>query len=247
VIAYPIGEMPDRCAPATDAKRVLYVGRLEERKGVRVLTGAWESVIREHPDATLRIVGADTRTAPGGGSMRERLLAGMSDRARRRTIFTGACRVDELARHYAWASVCVIPSLWENFPNTCIEAMAQARPVVVSDRGGMAEMIGETRAGETFRAGDEAELARVLGAMLREPAWTSIERGLIARQRILGLCDSKLAARDRIAFYRDAIRRRRAGDRHVPSCGAHGWWRSAERLMRGAPDAIATPQLLPAG
>ena len=247
VIAYPLGDPASRVAQSTSEQRVLYVGRLEARKGVESLCAAWEDVVREHSGGMLRMVGADTRTAPGGGSMREHLISRLSETARRSVIFVDACRADELARHYAWASVCVVPSLWENFPNTCMEAMSHGRCVVVGDRGGMVEMIGDTRAGVAFRAGDAAGLARTLGGMLDESAWSRLERGLIARRRIGALCDPERVALERIAFYREAIGRARVGGRSMPRDGAASWWRDAEAVAAGNRGALRVPEIFSAG
>ena len=109
---------------------------------------------------TLLLAGADTSGAPDGGSLQSYLVSLLTPAERGSVRFLGRLRPEALGEEYAGAAVCVVPSLWENYPNTCIEAMLHARPVVVSDNGGMAEMIGETEAGLVCRAWDPVTLER---------------------------------------------------------------------------------------
>src|SRR5262249_34433424 len=67
------------------------------------------------------------------------------------------------------ATLCCFPSLWENFPNTCLEAMAAGAAVVAADGSGMAEMIEDGRSGLLFRAGDLEALRRTLARALDDP------------------------------------------------------------------------------
>lgn len=113
--------------------RVLFcIGRLVFEKGVQVLIDAMPLVLAEVPDAKLVIAGS--------GPMEEQLrsqAAHLGDRV----WFTGF--VDETYRTqlYQAAEVCVIPSLYEPFGIVALEAMASRKPVVLSDTGGLAEII----------------------------------------------------------------------------------------------------------
>jgi len=64
----------------------------------------------------------------------------------------------------------VVPSIWyENQPLTILEALATRTPCLVSDLGGMAELVEEGRDGWRFRPGDADDLARVLSDVLADP------------------------------------------------------------------------------
>lgn len=201
-LAYAAPEAPPPAGE--DVRTVMYLGRIEPRKGVESLVRAWEQVASARPGWTLRMVGSDTR--PLGASMRERLIGGLSERTRAAIRFVDAVPPAQLARQFGSAAISVVPSLWENFPFTCVEAMAHARPVVVSDEGGMSEMIDGTDAGVVHRAGDDRDLARALLGMIDEPAARRAERGRIGRERIVSMCDPQTIARARIALYESAIR-----------------------------------------
>ncbi|WP_342773046.1 1,4-alpha-glucan branching protein domain-containing protein [Paenibacillus flagellatus] len=139
-----IAEAPDRLAfDGTSARRqwfadsdriILYVGRLVYEKGVHVLLEAMPHIIARAPGARLVVAGA--------GPMRESLERraaelGLGDRA----SFWGFVDDETKARLYAAADVCVFPSLYEPFGIVALEAMASRTPLVVSDVGGLAELV----------------------------------------------------------------------------------------------------------
>lgn len=123
--------------------------------------------------------------------------------------FLNAVPNQELPAVFATSDIVVIPSVWENFANVCLESMAAARAVVASEAGGMAEMLIPGRAGRTVPPCDPDTLARTIVELLNAPA-TRREMGLSARRRVL-----EEYAVDRICplqehSYARAIDRRRA-------------------------------------
>jgi len=147
---------------------VLYFGRLERRKGVHVLVEAALGLLRSGVDARFRFIGSDTPTGPGGRSMLGWLLARIEPALRGRFVFEARqAPRGEIGPAVARATVCCFPSVWENFPFACIEAMALGAAVVGSDGGGMAEMMEDGVSGVLFKAEDagalEGALRRVLG------------------------------------------------------------------------------------
>lgn len=244
VIPYAIPGLPEIPSGVERRKRVLFVGRIEPRKGVGALLRAWERVARERPGWTLRLIGADTSTAAEGRSLRAELESGLSDSARRTIEFRDALPPAMLAREYAAASVCVIPSLWENFPNVCIEAMSFGRPVIVSDQGGMKEMIGGTAAGETFRSGDPESLAEAIVGMLSESTERLSERGRIGRLRIGSICEQRAVAAQRIAMYEQAIESASRGGVAVEQRDSRlRHWRRMRSAAQGNSNEIGLPAL----
>lgn len=229
VVPYPHApHLPSPASIPSDAPRVvLYAGRLEPRKGVVPLALAWNTVAERHPDAVLMLAGADTSHAVTAGSVRRRMQELLTPRAARAVVFGGAVPPVELAALMDRASACVVPSLWENFPNVAIEAMIHARPLVVSDRGGMTEMLGGCGAGIVFRAGDPESLARALSTLLGESLDALTRRGIAGRQAIERLCDPIGTTSARISVYRAAIAR--AGSRDSGS-RAH-WLYEAHRAL----------------
>lgn len=182
---------------AAREKTVLYAGQLTPRKGVDVFSQVIPLVLRDHPDATFLLVGADR--GPGGpGAMAERILTGLGPRARARVRFLGEQRWDMLRDLYRRASVCVFPSRFENFPQVCLEAMACGAPVVGSACGGMAEIIEDGVSGLLARPGDAGAIGEHISRCLwRDPR----EMRAAARRRVLEIASLPVVADLALDFY----------------------------------------------
>ncbi|WP_281889877.1 1,4-alpha-glucan branching protein domain-containing protein [Paenibacillus sp. YYML68] len=114
-------------------EHVLYfVGRLVHEKGVQTLIHAMPGILSRVPNTVLYISGA----GPMENELKQ-LAAHLGDRVR----FTGFAHKEQKHTHYCAADVCVIPSLYEPFGIVALEAMMYQRPLVLSDTGGLAEMI----------------------------------------------------------------------------------------------------------
>ena len=134
-------------AARVDGRMVLYFGRLEVRKGVLRLAAEADKLWADGLDFTLHLVGGDTRYFPRGCTVGEWLQRKYANRiSEGRLVIRTALPHDELMGEVKRAAFTVIPSIWENWPNTCIEAMSLGKVVVGSIHGGQAEMIGDDEA-----------------------------------------------------------------------------------------------------
>ena len=186
VIRYPMA-MP--AEPASTAQprasleelRVLYFGRIEPRKGVRQLVDAFA----ELPGLRVECIGRDGDTAPQQTSE----VAYLQRRAGDNVTFTPPLpRAEMLARLHA-ADVVILPSPWENWPNTCIEAMAAGRVVVGGSNGGMGEMIEHGVSGFVVDGSDPAAIVRVLTEDVQAALPRLDEIGRAAARRIRELSE----------------------------------------------------------
>lgn len=179
--------------PGSRELEILHVGRLERRKGVELLLLAALPLLEHRPGLTLRFVGGDTPTGPTLGSMREHLQrlvpAGLEARVR----FEPPRDRGALLPLLRGATLCCFPSLWENFPNTCLEAMAAGAAVVAADGSGMAEMIENGRSGLLFRAGDVEALRGTLARALDDAGVRERLRAG-APERVRALCAPPVVA-----------------------------------------------------
>jgi glycogen synthase len=138
------GGQVDRAPPAGDeVLRLLYLGRLERRKGVQNLVRAITGL--DSPDVRLTLLGGDTDTAPLGGSMRKQLELMAADDER--IWFGGTVPRAEVGDYIRDSHVVVVPSLWECWPNTAREALMHNRPVLATPVGGLCEMVEPGRSG----------------------------------------------------------------------------------------------------
>ncbi len=86
-------------------------------------------------------------------------------------LASGVARGDRAALEtvYREMDVLVVPSIWyENSPITIHEAFQFSTPVLVSDIGGMAELVEDDRNGRHFRVGDPEDLARVMSDLVQD-------------------------------------------------------------------------------
>jgi phosphatidylinositol alpha-mannosyltransferase len=142
-------------------QHVLYVGRLEPRKGVEHLVHAMAALQRDGSSARLVVV--------GDGPDREDLEAS----ARRTGIaatFVGRVSDEALPGYYRAADVVCAPALGdESFGLVLLEAMAAGRPIVATRIAGYAELLEERGLARLVDAGDAAGLAREVSSLLGDP------------------------------------------------------------------------------
>ena len=165
----------------TQTDRVTFIGKLEVRKGVTDLAEAIPRVLAAYPEARFRLIG---RSLPHPGTG-EDLTSDLQRRIGRHADaveFVEAVSYDEVPAYYADTDVCVFPSVWENFPNVCLEAMAAARGVVASSSGGMAEMVDDGVTGRLVAPGNPDDLADAIIGLLADPA-RRIRMGTAARRQ----------------------------------------------------------------
>jgi glycogen(starch) synthase len=144
-------------------KIVLFVGRLVYEKGVQTLISAMPRVLGK-VNAKFIIV--------GDGGMKDFLMGQIHNmRLVHKIFFTGFLDEQSLRFLYRCADVCVVPSLYEPFGITALEAMAAKTPVVVSDTGGLAEIVEHDKTGVKTFAGNADSLAWGITRVLLDPGY----------------------------------------------------------------------------
>jgi glycogen(starch) synthase len=145
-----------------DDLRLLYLGRLERRKGVHNLVRAVSYVDSGH--LKVDILGGDTDTAPLGMSMRSQLemMAVGDDRLR---FLDPVARVD-LPKVIRSSHAVVLPSLWEAWPYVGLEALRLNRPLIATPVGGFTEIVKGGASGWLTADTSAGALADLLGRLL---------------------------------------------------------------------------------
>ncbi len=168
--------------PAADSRTVTFVGRLEIRKGVIGLLRAIPDVCREFPDVRFRFVGQSLSSILPGVLMDDYIRLRLKDYVRH-LEFT---RVEpaELPDIFSDTAVAVFPSIWENFPNTCLEAMSAGCAIVGSVHGGMKEMLEHPVAGILVDPVVPGALSRAIIELLKKPDLRA-HFGNIVRRKVL--------------------------------------------------------------
>ncbi len=144
-------------------KIVYYVGRMAYEKGVQVLIDAMPKVLTAFPDTKFVII--------GGGN---------NDNLRRRVgelglwskcFFTGFMPDSDLDCFQQVADCAVFPSLYEPFGIVALESFAAGVPVVVSDTGGLPEVVTHTKTGVVTYTNNPDSLAWGILEVIRNPGY----------------------------------------------------------------------------
>lgn len=185
------------------APRFLFVGRLEEIKGVVALLKAFRLVQRQLPGASLVLVG------DGSGRSRHEALA--RELNLDNVVFTGFARRDALMRHYAAAGIFVFPSHFDPYGAVLPEAMAAGLIAVSSPYAAATrDLIAPGVNGFVADPHDVVDLAR---SMLTAAGLTHAEADEMraaARARVSG--DDYAASAEEIVRFARSLR---AGDRSM--------------------------------
>jgi len=143
---------------------ILFVGRLEKRKGFKYLLGAYERVKKEFPQCRLIVVSPHSRLSKKYENIAAR-------RNLKDVVFAGYVSFDDLPGYYNTADIFCSPATgWESFGMVLMEAMATGKPVVASDIPGYAGLISHGVEGLLVKPQDEKALASALMSLLRDKA-----------------------------------------------------------------------------
>ncbi len=163
-------------------KTILYLSRINSKKGLDILIKAFAIVVKQRDDVHLLIVGNDESRygeqikkwirdcgmfyddqgiEDGGSEFRE-------SRSNVKITFTGMLTGKEKMQAYAGSDIFVLPSYSENFGLAAVEAMACGLPTIISDQVGIHKEIAASKAGIVIKA-DPKQLAEAIMALLDNP------------------------------------------------------------------------------
>jgi starch synthase len=177
VVPYGIPQPETEAPPHSsndDTFRVLYVGQITPRKGVRYLLDAF--ALLQHPKKELVVVGP--RSSPSG-------LEDVT--VPEHVRFAGVLKGEALARAYREASVFVLPTLEEGLALVLGEALAHGTPVITTVNSGGADLFQDGEEGFLTPIRDPAALAARMQQLADDPALRErMSHAALARGRALG-------------------------------------------------------------
>lgn len=178
-------------------KIILYVGRLVYEKGVQHLIAAMPKILSNYHDAKLIIAGR--------GGMMDELRAEASNLGLNDKIyFTGYLNSKQVQKMYKCADVAVFPSTYEPFGIVALEAMLAGVPTVVSDVGGLDEIVTHGVDGMKSYAGNANSIADSVTALLYDHQLaTNVSKK--AKQKVKDQFNWEKIAQDTHFIYEKAI------------------------------------------
>ncbi len=172
-------DVAERFGVPDDALMVLFANRLEERKGIHLVCDAILPLMAGHRDVHMVLAGRDLfgyveqhvrpRIDAAGFGARLHVLGGLP--------------LGEVRALVKRADIFMLPSLWENCPYSCIEAMAGCCAIVASDCGGVPELIQHDTNGLLAPTGRPDGFAAGLERLVRDPVLRR-RLGAAARQTV---------------------------------------------------------------
>lgn len=147
---------------ADNEKIILFMGRLVYEKGVQHLISAMPKILENYHDAKLVIAGK--------GGMLDELKAQVEAMGLgQKVYFTGYLNAKQVSKMYKCADISVFPSTYEPFGIVALEAMLAGVPTVVSDVGGLNEIVEHGVDGMKSYAGNPNSLADSILELLFNP------------------------------------------------------------------------------
>ncbi|MDP2931323.1 MAG: glycosyltransferase family 4 protein [Chloroflexota bacterium] len=154
--AAPLGQFSD------GKLNILFVGRLEKRKGLDYLLKAYKLIKPEFPACRLIVVGPGNRLRRKYEKQVKK--SGLAD-----VIFAGYVSNDDLPRYYQTADIFCAPATgWESFGIILLEAMAMGKAIVASNVEGYARLVSDNVDGLLVPPRDEQALGRALLTLLKD-------------------------------------------------------------------------------
>ena len=195
-------------APVADLSRfgvpkgkvtIFFGARMERRKGIHLCGEIAASILTRY-DAAFVFAGQDLF-----GYMQNELLPSLSGKTLRGSVhYLGKLDLDETRSWMRTADIVMLPSLWENCPYSCLEAMAARRAIVSSDQGGMPELIVNGANGLLARSGDPQAFVEQLETLIESAALRK-RLGDAARRSVeAGYTDDHIARRTE-DVYRECV------------------------------------------
>ena len=183
----------------SDRPIILFSGRMERRKGIHLCADIARAILEQH-EVAMVFAGQDLF-----GYMAEVVMPRVrSGRLKGSLHYLGKLELADVRACLMAADIFLIPSLWENCPYACLEAMAAGCAIVSTDHGGMPELIEDGQNGLLARSGEAASYITALERLIEDAPLRAC-LGAAARRRVEeSLTDVHIARRSE-EYYRDCL------------------------------------------
>lgn len=205
----PLGiTIPREVPPNNSIERittnVLFVGRIERRKGIDTLFKAIPQIIANFANVRFTIVGSDTAFSVHGDSYKEFLLKNLDEKFHPYVSFKGFIPDIMLQEYYKNCDIFIAPSLYESFGLIYLEAMAWGKPVIGCDVGGVPEIIVDGETGIIIPPGDVNALTEAIALLICDKDKRE-KMGKMAFERVKRIFTKEMMAENALKIYSDLL------------------------------------------
>lgn len=209
-----INELQSLNSYASNGKlEVLFIGRLEYRKGVHVLMQAIPHVLEKLPNTHFTFIGRDTflnaRYSSFEGtkeeSIKESLLKYFPKKYFQNIRFLGYVDKENLSDYLSSCDVFVAPSLYESFGLIYIEAMAYGKPVIGCNVGGVPEVVKDGETGILVPPENIELLAKAIISLLNDSG-LRLKMGNNAREYVKNNFTREIMVEKTLAVYKKVLK-----------------------------------------
>jgi glycosyltransferase involved in cell wall biosynthesis len=183
----------------SDGLTVLFSNRLEERKGIHLVSDIAVRVMKRYGHVHFVLAGRDLFGYVASRVIPRIRAEGLADRLH----VLGPLDLADVRALLKRSDIFLLPSLWENCPYSCIEAMAAGRAIVSSDCGGMPELIADRTNGLLAHNGDAESFAQAVEELIEANALR--ERLGAAARRTVEQCLTDVAIARRMTNVYDQV------------------------------------------
>lgn len=162
----------------------LFFGALSEHKGFKVIADGLFAFLERYPDCYFVFAGKEIELAPGLKSMDYLKKQVGKVELLERVLYLGQVGHNQLFPIIQGAYAVTLPSLADNFPNACLEAMACGKIVIGTLGNGFDQLIDAGKNGYVVEAGSTSALFRAMDEAMALPAETKLGWEAAARKRI---------------------------------------------------------------
>ncbi|MBE7075006.1 MAG: glycosyltransferase [Clostridiales bacterium] len=181
---------------------LLYVGSLEERKGVVVLAKALNIFFKKFPKVKCYFIGKDTTRNSQNISTKEYIKSLVNEEYRSNLEFLGQLPNTSLNEFYNKCNVAIFPSLFDNFPYVTLEAMSTGIHIVGSKNSGMVEMLNNKNS--IYNTPSHKNLAKKIITKFKLSQKSKYDVSNI--QRVKTMYSSQVVCKNMLALYEKTIR-----------------------------------------
>lgn len=186
----------------TTNNTISFIGRLETRKGIIELVKSLPTVFKTYSNLKFKFIGKSADFINTGELMENYIKRNLSEYLHQIEFIE--FKSQDIYNAYLYSDICVFPSLWENFPNVCLEAMSAGRAIIGSKNGGMKDMLEKSNSGILINPYKPKEISAAIITLIKNKD-LRFRLGKNARKVVLEKYNQEVIGNLMEDFYFEAI------------------------------------------